>query len=356
MKSTIVFFLSTAATSMSVLFIPLIAAEMGSDNLTIGLIVSLYGFMMLLSMYVFGWMSDNRGRMALIRAGLLASSIAFFLQPLAQDEIQLMLIRGFCGAAIGVFYSSLLIYGLESGKKIGKFTSYESLGWGIGNVIAGAIAIYNRIFLLSGFFFLICFLISLRLRDQPVKKIKTPLIPYKIVRKNARIFLPFLMRDIGAYSIWTFFPIYLIGLGASNLWIGIIYFLNTGGQFFLKQYVDKYNPLKLYRTGMIISALAFYAYTLPTSYPHVIPIQLMIALAWTTLSVGAMGILTDKNQEKASVIGLFSSTRGMAQIIAPVIGGAIMQYLDFTHLMSFSAAITFLGLAIHLSPKIKKIT
>jgi len=347
-KTNAIFFLSTTATSMSILFIPVIAQEMGADNITIGAIVSMYGLMSLVSMYVFGWMSDNRGRLLLIRAGMLLSAAAFILQVFATTELQLILVRSLCGATIGVFYSSLVMYGVETGKKLGKYTSYESLGWGLGNLVAGIIAIYSDIFILSSLLFFLCFLMSLSLKETKAVKVRSPLLPLRIVKRNANIYFPFLLRDIGAFCAWTFFPLYLIGLGADDLWIGMLLFMNTGGQFFMKQYVDRFDFEKLFVWGLLISSLAFYGYVLPTNYLHVIPVQIMVAVAWTTLSVGAMGLLTEKNREKASVIGLFSSTRGLAQIIAPLIGGVISQYWGFHALMGFSGTIALAGLAIHL--------
>jgi MFS family permease len=348
MKANTVFLLSTTATSMSMLFIPVMAQRMGASDILIGVIVSVYGLALLLSMYLFGWVSDNKGRIALIRIGMLVSALAFLLQLYMDSEWELILVRSLCGAAVGVFYSSLVIYGVESGKKLGKYTAYESLGWGLGNLIAGIIAVYAGIFAISSALFLLCFILSMRMPRVEAQTVKSSLIPFKIIRKNMNVYLPFLMRDIGAYCTWTFFPLYLMALGANDLWIGILYFMNTGGQFFMKQYVDRYDFEKLFTWGLIISALAFYAYNMPTSYLQVIPVQVMIALAWTTLSVGAMGLLTERNNEKATVIGLFSSTRGFAQIIAPLLGGVIMQYWGFPELMAFSGSITLFGLLIHL--------
>jgi MFS family permease len=351
MRSNAIFLLSTTATSMSILFIPVIAQGMGASNLMIGVIVAMYGLMCLLSMYVFGWVSDNQGRLKLIRWGMLVSSLVFMLQVLAQDEMELTFVRSLCGIGVGVFYSSLVIYGVESGKKLGKYTAYESLGWGLGNLAAGIVAMYSRIFMLSSILFFACFLLSVRLPEVKTATAKSPLIPFKIVRKNANIYFPFLLRDIGAYCAWTFFPLYLMALGADNLWIGILYFMNTGGQYFMKQYVDRYDTEKLFTWGLAVSALAFYAYNLPTNYLQVIPVQVLVALAWTTLSVGAMGLLTERNSEKATVIGLFSSMRGFAQIVAPLLGGVIMQYSGFHALMTFSGTITLAGLAFHLIKK-----
>jgi len=348
MRANAIFFLSTASTGMSVLFIPVIAKELGASNLLVGVIVSVYGLMSLISMYLFGWVSDNRGRLALIKAGMLLSTFTFMLQVFSSSPESLLLIRALCGFSIGVFYSSLVIYGMESGKKLGKFTSYESLGWGVGNLAAGAIAAYADVFILSAFLFLISFTLALKLPNVKSHHVRVPLIPLGIIRRNLNVYVPFLLRDIGAFSIWAFFPLYLYELGASSLWIGIIYFFNTGGQFLFKQYIDRYGSERLFTWGLILSALAFYGYGLPTYYLHVLIMQLMVAAAWSALSVGAMGLLTERNPEKAAVIGLFSSARSFAQIIGPLIAGAVTQLWGFGALMIFAGTITMAGLAAHI--------
>jgi MFS family permease len=349
MRANAIFFLSTAATSMSVLFIPVIGKELGASNLAIGAVISVYGLMSLASMYVFGWVSDKRGRLALIRSGMLLSTLTFLLQLFASGEAALFVVRALCGFSIGVFYSSLVIYGVESGKKLGKYTSYESLGWGLGNLVAGAIAVYADVFIISSLLFLLSLVLSYTLPDVKAPKVKVPLLPFGLIRRNLNVYAPFLLRDIGAFSIWAFFPLYLYELGASSLWIGIIYFFNTGGQFIFKQFIDRYDNETLFTWGLALSSIAFYAYGLPTYYLHVILMQLIVAAAWSALSVGTMGLLTERNREKATVIGLFSSARSFAQIIGPLLAGVITHIWGFNALMAFSGSITLAGLMLHMA-------
>jgi MFS family permease len=288
---------------------------------------------------------------------MLLAAVAFLLQVLADTQTELLAARCLCGVTIGIFYSSLVMYGVESGKKLGKYTSYESLGWGVGNlaagilvglVVLGVIIVYADLFVMAAALFFVCFLLSLNLKEVAAVKVKSPLIPYRIIRKNSNIYFPFLLRDIGAFCAWTFFPLYLIGLGANDFWIGFMIFINSGLQFPMKQLIDGYDHEKLFSWGLAISAAALFAYVLPGNYLEVIPAQFLIAAAWTTLSVGAMGLLTERNHEKATVIGLLNSTRGFAQIVAPLIGGVILQYWGFKELMFFSGTITVIGLLIHL--------
>lgn len=324
---------------------------MGASNFMVGAIVSVYGLMSLLSCYVFGWVSDRKGRVGLIRAGLFASVLIFSLHLVAQTPAQLFTVRALCGMSLGIFYSSLVMYGIESGKKIGQYTAYESLGWGAGMLLAGVVAYYFAyawVFALSCAFFLVSAVLSLGFGKDRSKRIKVPLLPMRIIRKNHAVYIPFLLRDIGAFSIWAFLPIYLSQLGADNLWIGILYFLNCGPQYVFKLKMDPYNYSKLFKFGIFTSAVAFFGYSLAGSYVHVIPVQIAVALAWSSLSIGAMGTLTRNNDEKATVIGLFSSSRSFARVLAPLIAGLITTVYEFRTLMMFAAAVTMLGLVYNI--------
>ncbi|MCX6695734.1 MAG: MFS transporter [Candidatus Altiarchaeota archaeon] len=346
MRANSIFLLSTAAAAMGDLFIPLIALDIGASNLMTGVIVAAYGLMSLVSFTLFGWISDNRDRLSLIRGGLLLSGLVFILQLVAHDMLTLFLVRALCGFSVGVFYSSLVVYGLESKKKIGEYTSYESLGLGLGNLAAGMIAVYSNVFIAGAMLFLASFLMSLKLKNVKFHKPESRTNPLTVFRKNIKVYLPFIMRDIGAFGIWALFPIYLTTLGASSLWIGILLFLNTGSQFFLKNFVDRVEHKKLYNWGMILSAITFMSYVLPSNYLQMIPIQIMIAISWSCLQVGAIGILTTSNVEKATVIGLFSSARSFAKVIGPLMAGVITQYYGFHALMLFAGGLTLAGFAL----------
>lgn len=352
MRSTLVLVFTKAAVGMSILFIPNLAADLFADEFMIGLIISAYGLASFLSMYLFGWVSDRLGRRTLIMWGVLFGCFTFAFQSFARNPQELLLVRALCGFSIGTYYSALLAYGFESGKKIGKFTAYDSLGWGLGSLIAGFIAVYSMIFTVSAAFFALAFLLAYGLCETSGPRLKVPLIPLKLILRNKRVYLPFFLRDIGAFSIWAFLPLYLgVVLGASKQWIGLIYFLNMGSQFVFKHFVDRYRYGMLFKFGMAASAASFIGYGLAPTYLWVLPVSVSTGLAWSALSVGAMGSLTKKNLEQATAIGLFSSSRSLAQIISPLIAAPLVAWGGYAPLFAFSTSITLLGLGLNLSLK-----
>jgi len=351
MRAALTFFLANAAMSISVIFIPLLAQDLGAGSMMTGAIVSVYGLMSLISFYVFGWVADRRGRLFLIRCGMAVSALAFLAQLWAVTDVSLLAVRALCGFAIGIFYSALVMYGVDGGAGIGRFTSYESLGWAAGTLAAGIIASFDRIFAISALLFLLGFFSSLGLAPAKEKRVKVPLLPFDIIKRNWGIYVPFLLRDTGAFAIWAFFPIFLADLGASMFWVGVLFFMNTGSQFVFKQYVDDYDNRILFRVGLAVSALVFFLYAAAPSFWWLIPVQIVLGFAWSTLSVGAMGQLTQKNHEKATVIGLFSSGRSFARILGPLIAGILVLAGGFPLLMAFAGASTLVGLWVNMRAK-----
>lgn len=96
--------LTNAGGFASSLFVPiLLRQEMGADDYTVGLIVSLFGAATFMSQYMFGRAADNRGKRLFLLAGLVISAAAVALQGLARDVFQLALARFMVGLACGIY-------------------------------------------------------------------------------------------------------------------------------------------------------------------------------------------------------------------------------------------------------------
>ena len=217
-------FLSNFAVSNSLLFIPLlIIEEFGGNEVDVGLITALYSLAAFFSAYYFGRAADQYGRRVILSIGLGISAVAFLLQVFANSLISLALIRALCGLAIGIYPGAIIAYAYETRYRLGKFSSYGALGWGAGTMLAGVLTLYFRIFLASSLLFILAFALSLFLPYYGEKRLKVPFFPKKIIKDNLPEYLAVLLRHSGASGIWTIFPLFLGGLGASPFYIGLIY-------------------------------------------------------------------------------------------------------------------------------------
>ncbi len=359
MNARIAIFLSWASIMMTSIFIPGYSLAIGASMTELGLIGAGYGISLFISSYLFSRASELKGRKYFIVLGLILSSIAFFVPIVITTPIQLILARSLAGFALGVFTAPLIAYAQESGEKMGAFSSYGSLGWAVGGLIAGIIAQkgealthlsplvpYWSVFLMSSLFFFASYLTTRKLLDTGFTPRALPLLPSGLFFKNLRVYVSAFLRYFGAYSIWIIFPLFLSELGANNLWIGILYFINMGGQAVIMRKLDVFNEVKLIKGGLILSAAVFLTYTFAPNYLWIIPLQILLALSYSFLYVGDLIYLTNHNEEKAASVGILNSILGICIGIGPFFGGIVSEIYGFKAVMYSASFLAFLGFVI----------
>src|SRR3989338_4837010 len=344
-SSSLIQLFSYAAMMASSILIPLMAEGFVASPGLVGLIVGSFNLFYLLSSYLFGALADKYGSKYILRLGLFLSVVFFAGQIMAKDLFSLFVIRSLAGAGAGIFPAALAVYAYHEYKgKMGYFAGSGSLGWAVGAVLVGLIASSQTIFLLSSIFFAIAFFLSLQLRETPVVPRKIKLIPFGLVRRNARIYIPYFFRQLGAQAIWAIFPLYLVFTGADMLWVGIAYFVNTFTQFFIMQYVERFRNLYLVNIGLLCSVATFTAYALFPYLPVVLVFQLLLAYSYSTLQVGSVQELLSKNLEQSTAMGLLNSIVNFTAVLGPFMAGAIAEIYGYQGVMWLGAIFSFIGL------------
>jgi MFS family permease len=352
MKASTIQMLSSGALSASSLLIPNLARDQfGSGTAEIGLIVASYSAALFVSSYVFGRYSDVYGRKFVLKAGLLLSVSAALLQVFADSAVSLLVVRVFVGLCAGMYPSALLAHVYETDKKIGKFTSLGALGFGMGVLVAGFIAIWfniDGIFLFSSLLMAIAFLVALRLPMKGETRLKVPLFPKQILKRNFPVYASIMFRHTGANMIWVIYPLFLADLGANDAFIGAIYGINAIGQFCFMMFCDRIGSSRLVMIGFIMSIITFPSYTLAAEYWQIIPAQIMIALAWSTLYIGAIKYVMERNEEKGTSAGLLQSSLSISAILGALLGGAAAAVYGYHGCMYIATGIAAVGLVLFL--------
>jgi len=307
-----------------------------------------YGMAYFASSLFFGWQSDKKGRVKFIRIGLGLSSIAFFLQTLASNLLILIIVRGITGFCLGIASAVLLAYAFEEEGNIGKYSSYGSLGWVAGAIAAAIIKEYNSLFTLSSLSCLVAFLLTLRLKESSSERKLILAHPGKVITRNLRVYLPFFLRHLGANAIWVILPLFLVSIGATKLWISLLWTINFTGQFIIMRYIEKFHKAKLFSLGLILSGVVFIAYALSTHYLQILPVQIILALGWSSLYVGALVLLMRSGVEHGTSAGLLFSTISFCSALGPFLGGLLSEAMGFKAVMLFATIITFTGLPLAL--------
>jgi len=347
-------FLSNVSVEGSNVFLPLFAGEIGASNLEVGFIVASYGIAFLVSSFFFGRLSDTLGRIMFVRLGFGLAVAAYLIQIVTSSPMALLAARVFVGFCMGISSSALTAFAYESEGVVGRYISYGALGWVIAALLAAWLREVETLFVISAIAAAVSFLLSFTLRERRVTCIRVAVIPVDLLKANWRVYLAFLLRQIGAYSVWVIFPLFVTGLGADRSWVAVLSAINMGIQFIWTRFVEKFNAVTMFTAGLIASVVVFLLYSVATNYIQLIPIQVMLALTYGSLFVGGLSILLQRNTERGTVTGLYYSTNSLANAVGPFIGGAVSQAWGFTAVFYVAAGLMAAGLAASMGLKRKK--
>lgn len=345
-------FLGNAAASASGLFIPIYARGLGASAEQIGLIVAFFNAFVLFSNLVFGRRADVEGARKVLRLGLLLSAVAALTQPLAFDPITLILSRAFLGFCIGMYPAALLAYATTADKLVGKFASYGSLGWALGNLLAGIVAqiypgLFWQVFAISSGVWFLAFLGAAAAPLKGRGNLRIPFFPATVIHRNIPIYLMIFIRHTGANMVWVILPIFLVEVrGFDDLQVGIIYALNPFVQFVVMQRIDRYRSVHLVVMGLLASIATFLLLALAADFLQILLTQVVLGFAWATLYVGSLKYLTETNPEVATAGGLFNSVLSIASIVGPILGG-FLAALDYVAPMYVAATFSAIALGVY---------
>ena len=354
MNSNAVLLLANAGVASSLIFIPNFARDAGATEGQIGVIFAVHSLAALLASFACGRLADVRGRRRVHQAGLLLSVAAAAVQVLAFEPVTIGLSRAFLGLALGMYPGALVAYAYEARERMGRFTAYGSVGWAMGNLLAGVLAVfYPQQFVLvfagSSALFLLAGLSALRLPAAEETMIAVPAFPVAVLRRNLPVYATMLLRHTGANMIWVIFSLYLQDARGFAYWeIGLVTAVNPIVQAIISRQLDHVRSTALIPVGVVLSAVVFVLFALATDVPQMILAQALLGVSWATLFVGCLKFVTEHNTERATAAGLLASTTTLASILGPLAGGVISLAYGHTAAMYAAAGMCGLALAAYL--------
>ncbi|MDF9408255.1 MAG: putative transporter [Pelotomaculum sp. PtaB.Bin013] len=339
------FFLSFAIQG-SIIFIPLLGAQLGASDFQVGLVGAAYGAAFLISSLLSGWKSDSTGRLLFVRWGLLISSAAFAAQLLADNVFILMATRGAVGFALGITTAATIAYAFESGVDMGKYSSYGSLGWIFSALAAAVVGNIDMLFLLSFLVCLLAFFLSLAFRETPPLNSPAPPNLWEVARRGHRVYLAVFLRHLGATAVWIILPLYMVSVGMDQFWIGILWGVNFAVQFIVMRYLEQFSEYKVFAIGQVLSVIVFVAFAFASGRFSLIVVQALLGVAWSCLYVGALLIILKSGEERGTAGGIFQSTLNLCNAVGPLLGGLIAQGWGYRGVMFFAAALGVVGMLV----------
>ena len=258
-------FFQHSGIAITFVFMPIIASGVAESVFEIGIIVAAFAFAQILTETYFGRMSDRKAkRLLFIRVGFILCALTFGLHYFADNTTYLLIARIGAGISSGIMIPPMLAYAYEAGKgksKVASVISFHALGWLAGIVAAGFANDERLIFVISSGFFIIGFLISLKLPKLQTAKIVGKGIIKKIIVKNKFLFSSLLIRHIGAAAAWTILQIMLMEyFGAELYQVSIVYVANTLTAFLVMNLMSKRiknQNITKYKIGIDMTVIVF---------------------------------------------------------------------------------------------------
>lgn len=121
--------LAKAGMTVAVVYVPFLARSFGMDNSQVGLLVTAYRTMLLLSNTLFGRWAEFADRRSFVLLGLALSAWATGAHALTLNTTHLFLARVVAGTYLGIYPAALTAYFYEHDNRLGHFTGYGALEW-----------------------------------------------------------------------------------------------------------------------------------------------------------------------------------------------------------------------------------
>ncbi len=325
----------------ALLFVPIFAKEIGSEDWQIGIIVASYGLASFLSSFIFGRFADIHGKKIVISLGLLLSSISSFLLAFASDPLIFLILRFLNGFSTGMFFSAVIVYAYEMRGRLGGFISLSSLSWIFGQAAAGILAVQKNVFIFGGLCFLLAFFFSLLIPDDK-NRIPVERLPLRIIRKNLSVYFPFMLRHIGAHMAWAILPVYLYTtVNIPKIGISIIYITNHITQFFVFRKIENLNSVLSMRLGILLTSIGMLLFSKTENIYEGIVSNVVLGSGWAFLYLGTLNYLTKRNIEKTTAVGILHSIQGFCLALGPILGGFSAEFFGYRATLVFAGFISF---------------
>ena len=134
-----------------------------------------------------------------------------------------------------------------------------------------------------------------------------------------------------------------------NLFIGVIYAVNSITQFAAMQLVERFRSRYLITVGLVLSSLVFLLFTRATSFWEIIPLEVILATAWACLYIGSVNYVLTSGKERGTSAGLLQSSISISAIMGSMVGGAITFAFGYHGSMLVAAGLAILAIAIFLA-------
>jgi len=363
-------FVAVLGFSLVAPFFPRYAMDLGASYTMLGLIVSVYGAVQLLTQIPMGRISDQMGRKKIMLLGLATFSFLPLFYIYANSANSLLFIRALGGlgaSAVWPIAMALIIDQAEAknrGAAMGRYNAAFFSALALGPLIGGML--YDFLGLNAPFYLwallgtVSFFVVYFRVREPEKIKVEMGLLPSRgkdsLIAPGYR--LTFLACScvvlwagvVGGFN-FTMLPSFAAGLGLNATDVGIIYLVYGGSTALFNIYfgrqADRGTRKKLIFAGCLMGAISFAALSLANT-------MILVTLLFSGMGMGlgmanpaAAALIADTtcDERRGEVYGIFNTARMSGVVIGPLIAGLSS---DLHGVYCTISAFTLLAIAITL--------
>jgi len=351
----IIMFTEVLGFSMVIPVIPFLGLSLGLNAFEVGLIMSVFSFSQLIASPVTGKLSDRFGRKPILIVSQTSTLIGFLLLGFANSVWLLVaarLVDGLIGSNMTV--SQAYISDVTSPQDRTKIYGYSSAVFGagliFGPVIGGTLAAINysipmffaaSVTLISIVLVIVFLPESLTLKKEKVKIKFNDIVPINEAKRFfkdsyvRKVLLLLFIYNFGFMLFMASFPLFAdkqVNVTAQEVgflmaWVGILRVIFQS--FLINPLQKKFGEDSANSMGIISMVFTMVILVFTTDY-----IFAYIPLIFIAFGTGVCRpIFTSKlsksvnREETGSVMGVNNSLTSIVQIISPILGGALIQYL-----------------------------
>lgn len=380
-------FLLIFADSLSLSFFPFFVRELYtpvpgiSENIVIGLPISIFMLFWAFSLPYAGAWSDRVGRRKPIIIGAILTSAGLVLTGFAQSMYDLLLWRSLTAVGYGTVYITCQGYITDNTTSANRtrgmamflagFFSGSLCGSAIGGILVDRIG-FRMTFMLSAVVSLISALFVARLLIEPkkgeaVKKKKMQLADFRLVLSNKRFLAITLFSSIPAKICLTGFlyytaPMFLKQLGNTQSSIGRVLMSYGLMMVFVSPMVgniaDRFKCRRIFTNmGGLMSGLGLLMVLFWNTTPGVLVSIAVLGISHSIQVSSQMSLITDDCVNEggkigmATVVSIYRLIERIGNISGPIIAGLFIAFMGtaYGEMNSFPYAIAAIGILTILS-------
>jgi len=349
--------------------LPLYAEGMGASPAEVGLTVAGYSYVTAVALIPFGMLSDRVGHRRILIAGLLISSLAPLLYPLADNLTQLNLVRAFHGLASAMLLPAAVALVLNSvspercGEALGWFgMSTQSalvVGPALGGLLLSHYGFTASFYSCTVLSFLGLLLVLFRSKTiQAIAKTEAPTAGSFGWLKQPNVFAglvaPFFFT-MGSGTVLTFMPLYGEVLGITATEAGIIIAALYAGSALLRlpggKLSDRIGRRPVILAGLAISGIAMISISFVGFFSGLIATAICYGVGMGLAMSAAYALVADLTSPnvRGLTMGLTTSFLHAGLAFGPTIMGVVASMSNYTTMFRICTSSLVLGLVVVFS-------